>query len=362
MGFDEAAPEPTRRRHRHRRRRSRARRELLIVAISGLVLILIAGDALWFLAERYLRNVDRIPDPFAALDEGERPGPATSTGSELPLTLLLVGSDPGGAGDPTLTPAADVIMLLRISGSRGLVQFISIPRESWVAIPDHGMNKISVSYSIGGPTLLIRTVEALTSVRIDHFTTVDFSVFQQITDALGGVDVRLAETTTHDGVTFSKGVNHLDGEQALIYLRQREGLAAAPAGGRGAGRGAGGVDQEQRQQSYLAAVLRFVLRQQLLSDLGRTDDLLLALTSAISVDETLSGTDMLGLAFSLRGLARSDLTFLTVPVSGVGEESSVRVAYLDTARAAPLWGYLREDTLADHLSEFDQDLLPEVPR
>ena len=104
-----------------------------------------------------------------------------------------------------------------------------------------------------------------------------------------------------------------------------------------------------------------VFQQNVLGDLGRTDDLLLALTSAISVDETLTQSAMLGLSYSMRGLSGTSLSFLTVPVSGLGQEGAASVVYLDPGRAAPLWGYLQEDTLAEHLTEFGEDLLPDVP-
>lgn len=335
-----------------RRGRSRWQRALIIVLVSGLVLGLVAVGAFWFFTDRYLGNIDRIENPFLGIDEGERPAPATpeQESADTPLTFLLVGSDsrdPRGEGPPTAR--SDVIMLMRITADRQHVEFVSIPRDSWVPIPGEGLNKINAAYAFGGPRLLIRTIEGLTGNRIDHFAAVDFAGFREITDALGGVDVRVAETTTSRGVTFTAGINHLDGAQALVYVRQRYDLPG------------GDLDRVQRQQNYLRAILSTVFAQSMLSDLGRTDDLFLALTSAISVDETLSNTDLLGLAYSLRGLNRGSLNFLTVPVAGLGREGSQSVVYIDTARAAPMWAYLQNDTLTGHLAEFSADLLPEVP-
>jgi len=353
---DDDDPESTeespskRRRKRDRGPRSRWKRALIVVLISGLVLGLGAVGLFWFFTERYLGNIDRIPNPFEAIEDTDRPAPADPKDGQEPLTFLLVGSDsrdPAAEGPPG--DRSDVIMLMRITGERELVQFISIPRDSWVAIPGYGLNKINAAYAFGGPSLLIQTVEAVTGVRIDHFAAVDFSGFKEITDALGGVDVRVAETTSQGGVTFTQGLNHLNGEEALVYVRQRRGLPG------------GDLDRVQRQQNYLRAIMSTVFQQSLLSDLGRTDALLLALTSAISVDETLSSADMLALAYSMRGLNRNSLSFLTVPVAGLGMEGAASVVYIDTAQAAPMWGYLQDDTLADHLAEFGEDLLPEVP-
>ncbi len=150
-------------------------------------------------------------------------------------------------------------------------------------------------------------------------------------------------------MTFTEGLNHLNGEEALIYVRQRKGLPG------------GDLDRVQRQQNYLRAIMNTVFQQNMLGDLGRTDDLLLALTSAISVDETLNNTDMLGLVYSLSGLDRSSLNFLTVPVAGLGREGAASVVYIDATQAAPMWAYLQQDELALHLQEFGEDLLPDVP-
>ena len=333
-----------------KRRRSPWRRALIIILVSGLVLGLGAVGAFFYFTERYLGNIDRIANPFEEIDESERPAAPAAPPGEPPITFLLVGSDsrdPSGEGPPG--DRSDVIMIMRITGDRQQVQFISIPRDSWVAIPGYGVNKINASYAFGGPSLLIRTVESVTGVRIDHFAAVDFAGFKEITDALGGVDVRVAETTSQGGVTFNQGLNHLNGEEALIYVRQRRGLPG------------GDLDRVQRQQNYLRAIMSTVFQQDMLGDLGRTDDLLLALTSAISVDETFSNTDMLGLAYSMRGLNRNSLNFLTVPVAGLGREGAASVVYIDTTQAAPMWAYLQEDSLGLHLQEFGEDLLPEVP-
>ena len=335
---------------RERRQRSPWQKALIVVLISGLVLGLTAVGLFFFFTERYLGNVERIANPFEELDDSERPAPAVPKSGEAPLTFLLVGSDsrdPSGEGPPG--DRADVIMIMRITGERDLVQFISIPRDSWVPIPGNGVNKINAAYAFGGPSLLIRTVEGLTDVRIDHFAAVDFGGFKEITDALGGVDVRVAETTSQGGVTFEKGLNHLNGEEALVYVRQRKGLPG------------GDLDRVQRQQNYLRAVMNTVFQQNMLNDLGQTDALLVALTSVISVDETFTNANMLGLAYSLRGLVRESLSFLTVPVSGLGREGAASVVYIDTGQAAPMWAYLVEDSLAEHLTEFGEDLLPEVP-
>jgi hypothetical protein len=104
------------------------------------------------------------------------------------------------------------------------------------------------------------------------------------------------------------------------------------------------------------------MAQDLLSDLGGSDKLLLALTNTIAVDDTLSNTDLLALTYSLRHIRGAGLSFLTAPVAGFGYEGSQDVVYLDTDLCEQLWGYLNDDTLAAHIGEFSAESLSDVPR
>jgi LCP family protein required for cell wall assembly len=229
-----------------RRRGKLLRRTLISAGVLALVLAVLIGGGLWFVTARYAGNIDRIDDVFAGLEESDRPAPATSADdpSGDPVTFLLVGSDtrghPASGEDPD--GRSDAIMIARLSADRQHAQLISIPRDSWVDIPGHGMNKINASYAFGGPGLLIQTVEQLTQVRIDHYVAIDFDGIAEVTDALGGVDVEVAETTTNGEYTFTAGVNHITGEQARWYLGQRYGLTG------------GDFDRVKRQQQYLQAV------------------------------------------------------------------------------------------------------------
>lgn len=336
----------------HRRQRSGWRRAIVIMLVSGLVLGLAGAGVLWYLTERYLGNIDRVEDVFAGLDPDERPAPPSRPpGAEQdPVTFLFVGTDvadPGPGGGPG--SRSDVIMLMRVTADRQHVQLVSIPRDSWVFIPDRGMGKINSAYATGGPQSLIRTVERLTQVRVDHYADMDFAGFEAITDALGGVDVNVAETVSTAGVTFTEGVNRLNGREALIYVRQRMGLPG------------GDLDRVQRQQNYLRSILTAALQQGLLSDIGSTDQLLRALTGSIRVDDTLDNVDILGLAYSLRGLSPGGLEFFTAPIEGLGREGDQSVVYIDTGRADRMWRYLNSDNLAAHLEEFASDALPVAP-
>ena len=330
------------------------RRVLISLGVLGLVLALLIGGGLWFLTNRYAGNIDRVADVFDGLDEDSRPAPASPVqqATEKPVTFLLVGSDsrahvaagelPGGR--------SDAIMIARFSGDRKHAQLISIPRDSWVDIPGHGRNKINASYAFGGPSLLIQTVEQLTDVRIDHYVAIDFDGLIQVTDDLGGVDVQVAETTTHDGVTFRAGVNHLDGTEVRQYLQQRKNLPG------------GDFDRVRRQQQYLRAMFAKLFSADTFSDPGRLDGALRTVTSAVAIDDTLGNGALLSLAYSLRNVTPGDVDFFTAPVLGTGTEGPASVVYLDQVAGERMWSYLRTDSLSQNADEFSTQALPDVPR
>jgi LCP family protein required for cell wall assembly len=338
---------PTRTRHP-------LRRVLISLAAIALVLALLVGGGLWFLADRWAGNIDRVSDVIASLDQAARPAAATPAQSapQDPVTFLLVGSDTrdevAAGEDPD--GRSDAIMIARFAADRTHAQLISIPRDSWVDIPGHGRNKINASYAFGGPSLLIQTVEQLTQVRIDHYVAIDFAGLIQVTDDLGGVDVVVAETTENGPFTFPAGPNHLDGEQVRWYLAQRYGLPG------------GDFDRVKRQQQYLRAMFAKLFSSDTFTDPGKLDAAMLAVTSAVTIDDTLGNGDLVSLAYSMRGVRPDNIQFFTAPVLGTGMEGPASVVYLDTVTGERMWSYLRSDSLAGNGAEFAKQALPDVPR
>ena len=339
---------------RARGRKRTLRRLLISVGVLGLALAVLSAAGLWLLTDRYGNNIDRVADVFEPLEPESRPAPPTpkEAAGDQPVTFLLVGSDTRAHPAPGEVPdgRSDAIMLARLAADRQSAQIISIPRDSWVEIPGHGTNKINASYAFGGPSLLIRTVEQLTDVRIDHFVAIDFDGLISVTDDLGGVDVVVAETTSNGPYTFPAGVNHLNGEQARWYLGQRYGLPG------------GDFDRVRRQQQYLQAMFTKLFSSNTFRDPTRLDAALLAVTSAVSVDEGLDNRELLSLAYSLRDLEPQDIHFLTAPVLGTGTEDEASVVYLNPAPSDRMWQYLQNDSLAANVGEFSEQALPDVPR
>jgi LCP family protein required for cell wall assembly len=343
-----------------KRRPGRWRRVILAISAAAAILIGAALVGGYVLMNRVSGNVGRIDNAFAGLDEKRRPTkPAATKDSQ---TFLLLGSDSrddkpttgSNAKDSAWVPGeqrTDTIMILHIPAHRRSAQVISVPRDSWVNIPGKGKMKINSAYSLGGPSLLIRTIEELTQVRIDHFAIVDFAGFTSIIDALGGVDVQVSEDTTDlVGNHFHKGVNHLDGTKALFYVRQRHGLQA------------GDFDRVKRQQNLLRAVMTKLGTFDPARDPIGAYRVMDSLTKSISVDSGLSDGEMRSLALDVPQIRSGGIMFLTAPLSGTGMEGSQSVVYLNTAQCAELWNAVRNDTVPAYASSHSKDLLPAVPR
>jgi LCP family protein required for cell wall assembly len=178
----------------------------------------------------------------AEIERGKVPGSAkaalTSGGNMLTSanTVLILGTDqrPKGSKEPGANTndagsRSDTIMLWRIGG--GVSRRLSIPRDTVVPIPGHGVDKINAAYAFGGPALAIKTVEQFTGVKINHVIIVNLAAFPPFINAIGGVDVKTGRVCSeisggaqNGGFTLNlrPGTHHLNGIQALTYARTRE--------------------------------------------------------------------------------------------------------------------------------------------
>src|SRR6478609_67295 len=172
-----------------------------------------------------------------------------------PQTILVLGTDarpPGSSDDETSEECfeqqskgekphkpcfegefrADTLMLIRAGG--GTFRKLSIPRDSYAVIPGNAPTKINAAFAYGGAALQIKTIEQFLGIQIDHVAIVDFTGFEDLIDAVGGIKVDIPVKLCADisggagggqgGVTLRlhKGENTLDGEKALAYSRVRE--------------------------------------------------------------------------------------------------------------------------------------------
>jgi len=331
---------------------SRRRRVLIIVLVGLLALSACTVGGAWWLSERYAGQVQRIPRVFDQIPEQERPDKQLGEAGRA-MNFLLAGtdrrSDLATTGEDAAAPAwvpgaqrSDTIIMVHLTADRKKAYVISFPRDCWIDIPGHGLDKINAAFSLGGPPLYVRTLEHLTGIRIDHLAIIDWDGFIGLTNALGGVDVTIPETSYdfHNDRTWEAGTYHLYGQDALDYVRQRYGLPR------------GDFDRIQRQQYFLREIMRMTLNSGTLSNPLRLARVLDAVTKTVSVDDTMSNADLRSLALSLRGIRPDNVIFMTVPTAGTGYEGSASVVYVDEERAQRLFDAIKKDDVDSYLAKY----------
>jgi LCP family protein required for cell wall assembly len=255
---------------------------LLAVVLGWLVFSL----ALFLVSAHF----ERIPPPSEVASVLKPAGfPLTSANN-----ILVLGSDrrPKGSKEPganTSGPSrSDTIMLIRAGG--GHSARLSIPRDTVVEIPGHGLQKINAAYAFGGPALSIEVIEKFLNIPINHVVEVNFEDFPQLIDAMGGVDYtggcvfsRIDGGFSNGGYTLrlSKGTHRLDGKQALALARTRENLCASNQTD---------LQREERQQALFTD-----MKSRLLSFSSFVRLPLIAWNAPPAIISDMSGPTLLGL-------------------------------------------------------------------
>lgn len=159
------------------------------------------------------------------LEENKYISSSQLSSSPAVTNILLMGVDGSSGG----SQRSDSMILVSIDMAHRKIKLTSFLRDSWVTIPSKDkMAKLNAAYSYGGAQLAVDTLEYNFGIDIDHFAVVDFEMFTQIIDKLGGVDVEVTEKeakfinrTTRHTVESGESV-HLDGAKALVYCRIRK--------------------------------------------------------------------------------------------------------------------------------------------
>lgn len=315
----------------HPRGTKNGRKVLVVLAALILVLGSLIGVGAWWINSKF-GQIEQIADPFTKI-ETPRPEPVQPE-DERPVNILILGSDSRTSGGDLKAIAqggtrSDALMIMQISGDRGKVNVMSIPRDSWVPIPGHGDAKINAALAFGGPSLAISTVEQLTNIPIDHVALMDFTSFVKLTDLVGGVD--LTSTT--------EGTKHYSGAEALAFVRERKSLVG------------GDFDRVRRQQLWMSTVMKQVLTADTLNSPTKILDLYNAMSPYVAVDDSLGMTEIASLAASMTDVRSDDFQFITVPVAGTGTSADGQsIVNLDMDRAAPLFDAFVQDNATSYIA------------
>ncbi len=263
--------------------------------------------------------------------------------------ILLLGNDSRAGATPAELKAlgtqndggsanTDTMMLMHLPANGSKASVISFPRDSYVAIPGYGSNKLNAAYPDGynaakakgateldaesaGIAVLSATLSQLTGLHIDHYMMINLLGFYRISNAIGGVPVLMctAVKESNSGINLPAGLTkNLEGSQALAFVRQRYGFA----------NGLGDLDRIKRQQYFLTQVFHTVTKAGTLLDPFKIQDLLNAVSSSLITDPSI---DILGLANDFQQMSSGNLTFQTVPTDGFADNSAGSVVVVHPA-------------------------------
>ncbi|MFF1687092.1 MULTISPECIES: LCP family protein [unclassified Streptomyces] len=270
--------------------------------------------------------------------------------------ILLMGTD----GRDTITSqekkkfhaggvacnCTDSLMLIHVSQRRDRVSVVSLPRDSLAQIPadrDPGTGeeypahpaKINAAFQQGGPALAVRTVEAVTGVRVDHYLQIDFRRFIDSVNAVEGVDVctsrRLSDSATK--LDLRPGRHRLGGGQALQYVRSRHVDASADLG------------RIQRQHRFLISTMHRLATRGILADPARAIGLAQTVLGATKVDQGFTPKELVSLATDLSRLSPAQSEFTSVPIAGFNPviEGVGSTLEWDKAAAKKMFATLNKD-------------------
>lgn len=316
------AEEPTGGKRKDPRRRGFVRRHWVATAVTAVLALVVtvagAGYAYYWYVNQAFDQIARLPAGIT-----KTPPPGRSEGNSA-LDILLVGVDNGNNGDSiasdlndgTWTVGAhrtDTIMLVHIPANRESITLVSIPRDTWISMPEchkyalylEGCRaKINAAFSLGGPKLMVRTIQNFTGISLDHFAAVDWNGFKDLTTKLGGIRVYIPQAfyDTSQRYEWHAGWQKLAGDVALKYVRTRYNL---PDGSSDFGRMA-------RQQNFLRATMNQLLSSDVRYHPLKLLDIVKVIAKYLAVDQGWSTDEIRSLALSMHNVASKDVTFLTL--------------------------------------------------
>ncbi|WP_345545356.1 LCP family protein [Microbacterium jejuense] len=298
----------------------------VVVAVMGVSATGITAYNIWDAARTVAENSVLLP--------ADKELPPSLDAIEGGVNLLMVGTDSCEGENAALSTACqsgdtdgernDVTMLVHISDEPRRVTVVSLPRDMLEPIPScpkedgsgnysaMSSQKLNVSYSYGGLTCTVMTVEAITKQQIDFAAAIRWSGVIAMSDAIGGVDVCIGaggiSDPEHTGLTLSEGEHTLQGWEALQFLRIRHGI--------GDGSDLGRISN---QQQFMSSMVRKLQSDAVLADPAR---LLTLATTAIGQMQkkelVLSSglanpTLMVQIAMAVKNVPFQDIVFVQYP-------------------------------------------------
>ncbi len=266
----------------------------------------------------------------------------------VPMNVLVIGSDMRGiakdaaahtaaTGEP-MDHRSDTLMLVHVPADRRTLYIVSINRDTWVDIPGFGGAKINAGLQYGGIDMTTQTVQQLFGITIDHTLMLDFGGLKVLVDGLGGIDVNVpfAFQSTHDtGHIFGPGVNHMDGQAALEFSRERYAFSD------------GDFQRVRNQQILLKAILARLTGGGALNDVNAVRGLVDFASCCLTVNKGFDPVQAAILAYSLRNLDTNAIGTMTLPTAGSGFIAGQSVLFPDYGSINAVGAALREGRIGE---------------
>ena len=299
----------------------RGRRIALVTGIVVLVIIAAIGGTYFWVNGKLNRAVSLPASSLTSegtnwLIAGSDQRTGISRGERATLHLGADGAD-----------ASDSLLLLHMGNGKPVL--ISIPRDSYVPIPGHGSNKINAALAIGGPTLLVQTVEAATGLKINHYMGIGFGGLAGVVSAVGGVQICVKTAIQPDSYSGFKGLpagcHNLNGTQAIAFVRDRHSFATSD------------LQRIQDQRAFLSALLSKATSPGVYLNPFTALPFASTAASSVAVDKGTSLWDLLQAAEALRGPQSG-----TVPIANANYPTSAGDAVLwNQSQALELFNALK---------------------
>lgn len=247
-----------------RKQKQRKRRKIFLwILIPILTILLLSIGYGVYLAMKLADVADDAHQELERGNKSEKRMEAVYPGKDN-FSVLFIGVDERKGEKKS---RSDVLLLATFNKDEKTIKMLSIPRDSRVHVPGHeGLTKINNAHYWGGVDLAVETVEELLDVPVDYYVKLNFDAFIEIIDALGGIDVNVPFTFTEmdsqdnpNAITLHEGLQHLNGEEALAFVRMRK---QDPRGDFG---------RNDRQKEVLKAVIK---KAASLSSILKFDDVL----------------------------------------------------------------------------------------
>lgn len=262
----------------------------------------------------YVNKKIYVPTPDNFFESEEEKKEAKYNEEKGIINVLLIGVDSRGKYEDART---DSIILATLDTNNKKIKLVSFMRDMYVPIPGHGQNRINSAFFLGGPELLIKTINQDFNLNVQYYVSIDFKAFQSLVDKLGGVDVEIKDYEVKEINYYIKeanwnnpiylegpGFQHLNGQQALSYCRIRK-------------VGNGDYERTERQRKILSLLADKVRKVGIV----KLPDVFTSILPYVKTN--IPATKLMNMAYTAYKIGSSPIQSLRVPADGMFENMVV---------------------------------------